>query len=502
MTKYFKEHKDKIFVFCIFLFIFLCLLSKIMVEQVSNLDELWNYNIARNIAKGLIPYKDISMITTPLLPIIEAVIIKLTVDELYIFRIMNSLLLTSIIYSTYRLLFKLNNNRIHSCILSLIFIPILGKDLFLDYNFFILFLVLVITNLELHILNKENSKIDFGIGLIGGLCFCTKQTVGMVICFEILLFQLIKPNKEKKLKKLVNRLVGILIPIILLIIYLISTDSTKDFFSYTFLSIGTFDNSIAYSKLILSEDTVIRFLSCMLPSFVIGIIIYLIGAKDKKSNRYMQILTLFFCATSILVIEYPIFDRVHFLVSNYIVIIILLFAIYEAVLLMYKKTNFKLKKYIKLVLVSFVLLFSITKTIICTYENFNLYYISEKNEELKHYNKLIVSDFIKNMYYETKEVEEKYEQQGKTVNILDSFAVVIHIPMEKYIKNYDMFNKGNLGQKGEEGIIETIRNDTNQVYLIKKDGLSKNWQNPNKISNYIKDNLRKIDETNMYNIYE
>ena len=51
-----------------FIMIFILLLSCQMIKLPNNLDELWNYNTARCIKNGLIPYKDISMITTPLLP--------------------------------------------------------------------------------------------------------------------------------------------------------------------------------------------------------------------------------------------------------------------------------------------------------------------------------------------------------------------------------------------------------------------------------------------------
>ena len=60
----------------LFAFIFLSVLSIIIIKPISDLDELWNYNTARAVSEGLIPYKDISMITTPLLPIITSVFLK------------------------------------------------------------------------------------------------------------------------------------------------------------------------------------------------------------------------------------------------------------------------------------------------------------------------------------------------------------------------------------------------------------------------------------------
>ena len=45
--------------------IFITIFSIIIIKPISDLDEIWNYNTARAISEGLIPYKDISMITSP-----------------------------------------------------------------------------------------------------------------------------------------------------------------------------------------------------------------------------------------------------------------------------------------------------------------------------------------------------------------------------------------------------------------------------------------------------
>ena len=68
--------------FVVFVFIFLFCFSIIFSNSIGDLDELWNYNFARNVAEGLIPYKDFNMIVTPLLSIICAIILKITFNEL------------------------------------------------------------------------------------------------------------------------------------------------------------------------------------------------------------------------------------------------------------------------------------------------------------------------------------------------------------------------------------------------------------------------------------
>ena len=66
-----------------------------------------------------------------------------------------------------------------------------------------------------------------------------------------------------------------------------------------------------------------------------------------------------------------------------------------------------------------------------------------------------------------------------------------------------MFNKGNLGGKGELGQIDHINNLPNGTkILIKKDKYSLNWQTPLKVINFVKDNLIKIDEISIFDIYE
>jgi hypothetical protein len=62
-----KARLIDIAVFCIAILLFL---ATVLPRNLANLDEIWNFNFARNIANGLIPYKDFNMLQTPLLPFI------------------------------------------------------------------------------------------------------------------------------------------------------------------------------------------------------------------------------------------------------------------------------------------------------------------------------------------------------------------------------------------------------------------------------------------------
>lgn len=499
--------------------VFSYFLSILLSKETTNLDELWNYNIARNIANGLIPYKDISLITTPFLPMVEAGILKITVNELIVFRFLNAILITAIIYVTYKIFNTLGINKIISAIMLVPIVFILKDEIFLDYNFFILFITLIIMYIELKGIKKELSKKrEIIIGILAGLAICTKQTIGILICLIVLAMPIILGVKKENKKNIFYRLIGVAISIFSTLLYLIITGAISDFFSYTVFAINTFSNTIPYSNLINSNNIEIRILAIILPIVFTATISLLAFREIKKliskkinvekqkiiieEKVFINIKILLLYSIPLLAIQYPIADEIHFKLSNYIIIMIALFIIYTVIKRITEKLNNNIKKSVKISIEFFIISCSLVYLFLGIMNNTKLYFEANKNYELKYYKGLIVPEYIKELYNNIAMKEKEYENQGKSVNILDSNAVALHIPMDKYVKNYDMFNKGNFGKDGEEGIIKQIKEKNNQVYLVKKHQFQKNWQNPKLVTEYIENNLTKIDEVDIYDIYE
>ena len=135
-------------------FIFITVFSIIIVKPINDLDEIWNYNTARAISEGLIPYKDISMITTPLLPIVTAIFLKLIANEVIISRILAAIIWTSILFTIYKILRKIIKEENISLIITAL-LGILYRNIYcIDYNIIILLLALIILYQELK--NKDN----------------------------------------------------------------------------------------------------------------------------------------------------------------------------------------------------------------------------------------------------------------------------------------------------------------------------------------------------------
>ena len=69
--------KEKLKNIGLFLGLVIIVSGNVFIQELANLDEMWVYNFARCILDGLLPYKDFSIIITPLFPIISAIFLKI-----------------------------------------------------------------------------------------------------------------------------------------------------------------------------------------------------------------------------------------------------------------------------------------------------------------------------------------------------------------------------------------------------------------------------------------
>lgn len=156
------------------LFIFIIIFSMIIIKPISDLDEIWNYNTARAISEGLIPYRDISMITTPLLPMVTAIFLKTIANEVIVSRILAAILWTGILFTTYKILKKLLNEE-NTCLILTAIVGYICRDIYcIDYNVTVLLISLIILYDELKNIEnvtKYEKKRDLLIRNFSWTCF-------------------------------------------------------------------------------------------------------------------------------------------------------------------------------------------------------------------------------------------------------------------------------------------------------------------------------------------
>ena len=133
------------------------ILSFLILEPIEDLDELWNYNTARCISEGLIPYKDISMIITPLSSFLASIFLNIS-NELLTMRILGIILSTAIFYMIYRILKQLTGKEEYSLICTLIMMFLISGILSYDYNNLLVLFILIALAVELFMIKNKRVK--------------------------------------------------------------------------------------------------------------------------------------------------------------------------------------------------------------------------------------------------------------------------------------------------------------------------------------------------------
>ena len=500
--------------FILFIFIAVMVFSIIAINPISNLDEIWNYNTARAIAQNLIPYKDISMITTPLLPMITALFLKLIANEVIVSRVLASVLWGGVLFSIFKIL-KLLIKEENTCLIITALLGLLFRDCYcIDYNILSLMFSLIILYIELKNIDKphfENNKTDFLIGILAGLTVCTKQSIGAILAIIVVGYKIIFVQNKKEfieyLKTAFKRIIGILIPMILVFIYLIATNSLQDFINYAVLGISTFSNKIPYVQLMNNDKKEIQILSRIMPFILLAMAVLTIVLQNKKKKENIgnidnKILTILIYSLSTIIIMYPISDEIHFLIASTITFIGLAYILYLLGIAIYNKINLQSKKKIYKITSLLISIILIAFIAVRGIENITEYIKQEKNETIEHYKNIQISEYLQERINEIDNFILEQEKENKKVYILDAEAAIYMIPINNYNKDYDMFLKGNIGKDGQEGQIQKIKQkETNEIILIRKRNLQSNWQTPTEVVNYVRENLEFMGEVSIYEVY-
>lgn len=478
----------------------------IMMKPLNDLDEIWNFNFAKNIAEGKLPYKDFNMITTPAVPLISSIFLKIFGSELIVMRILAVILCTAILYMVYKILEYLKVNK-HLNFIFLAFLSYIFISHFrIDYNFFVLLNILIIIYIELKDGRDRNiilnvSKKDIILGILAGICVCSKQTTGLVVTAVVIFNKLlyVADFKEFKLflKKSIIRMIGVLIPLVSLAIYFLANSLLNDFINYCILGISTFSNSKTYINLFVETNWIIKILCVIVPVFlIVSTIIYLINKyKKKEYNSYL--LTVLVYSLASMIVVFPIADDIHFLVGALPSFIGIIYVIYEFI--KKKVKNEEQSKFIKSNTKTCSYLIIAVGCIVSGISLFNYLTLAGNYTYFSHYKYIIQEEKLENSI---KAVNEYMQNQDKEVYMLDPASATYTIPLDKYTKNYDMLLIGNLGKDGENGIIQDLQNKENCIILIRNDEYERNWQNPEKVREYVIENMNKIGQISVFDIYE
>lgn len=489
------KEKTKVKLIDIFFIIITMVLfaATVLPRNLENLDEIWNFNFARNISNGLLPYKDFNMLQTPLLSFILGGILKLFGQELFVMRIASLVLGAGILFIAFKILRELKINTKWSIFSSALLFLFIKDSFYIDYNYAILFVTLLLIYIELKYKNYS-VKYNVLIGLLAGITILLKQSTGIIISAITVLYLLLEKRDKETLKAILYRVTGVLIPCIIFVIYLFLTNSMSSFIDYCILGIGTFQNTISYLKLLREKDLT-AFLALLVPvTLIILLVINLLHVKQGKLKENIQDIILFVFSLGQFIMIYPISDDIHFKIAAFPTIMAILYYVCKNI---QELKNIKLSIFIE----HFMNIITISFVGLLILESINDIYLYSQTDKsiLKHFSNIPISSTLQDRIIE---VDNFIQNEKKNVYILDSEAAVYMIPLDRYNKDFDMFLKGNLGQASEEGQIEKIKNMKDTLILIKNNKIPLNWQTPKEVITYVKENLRKVGTVSFFDIYE
>ena len=498
--------------FCIFTLSLAVFLVARLVTPATDLDEVWNYNTANAFAMGLIPYKQISMITTPLLPMINSVFLKVVFNGIMTYRVLMGIVFALIVLFIYLIIKELSNKKLLSYICAFFIGTLLIKKFLLDYNYLFLLISLVIAFLEIRDI-KKNENFNFNhnlcVGVLTGLAFLTKQTIGALLIFVMIFEVFIYMKKsgfnlkfDKFIKLIGVRIFGMMVPIIIFLIYLGVTGAFNDFINYAIKGVREFSNSVPYYRLFDSNDIVVSIISRLFIIVYIPLFITFIleSIKNKKlKDELINIYVLAFCSIPVIAIIYPISDDFHLMVASVFALIIISYLL----ILVLKKIGGLIKIdvfYKKLLLIG--ILFII---ILISFKNL----IIERNINIKenvlvpfkHYEGIYVPEYLSKRISDATDKVQAYSNSGRESIIVDAEAAIYDIVLNRYKKNYDMLLIGNIGENGVEKIINEIKDSHNVYYFVKNPQYALNWQLPEDIVDYIRNNLKYHETVSVFDVY-
>lgn len=423
----------------IFIFIFI-LLWNLLIYNIVEGDEIWNYGFSNNLYNGLIPYKDFNMVITPFFPWLISIPYYIFGSSILMFHITGSILLTIMIIFTNKLL-----KEKYILILLLLFFPFFNAKI--SYNSFSLILFVLIIWCE------KAKKSDLLIGFLLGFLILTKQTIGVCLLIPSIFY-------IKEPKKILKRAIGVIIPCIIFLIYLIYNNALNQFLNLCFLGLFDFNSSNGKYNGIFFYLTLI----------IIIFNLYLIRKNNKNIFYYYSL--------TYQIIIFPLFDIRHFFLG--VTAFSIVYLLNNDIDL---KINIKVFTYLSLIFLSIFYSLQFSYKDIMYPNNVNHFEY-----------KLIDSNMIKI----TKEVNKyiKGHKDKKIVFLFGDFAYYFKIINDEKIEYIDLANKGNWGYNSNKKILNYLKkHKKNILYIINSTDDINNVRNqtPKEAYNYLITNASKID---------
>ena len=337
----------------------------------------------------------------------------------------------------------------------------------------------IIMSIELN--EDKRVKDNVLIGVLAGLSITTKQSVGVCISIASILVNFFDKNSIKlKIKNIVIRLISTFCVLIGFLIYLYFTNSIYECINYTILGLKHFTNNKYSYFRFLTEG---NYITALLSIFMIMGEFYIVYKVFKlKDNVFTK---LFIYSISAFSIMYPITNDQHILIGYFPTLILIIY--------LFKNDNVLSENTInKFCNTTKIFIFLLVGVIILdVYKVYDL-------KEYKHYK------YINIVMEEKQELNEVigFIRKHNNTYILDGFANLFMIPLEKCNGIMDLPQIGNTGKEGQQVLIDKL-NDIKNFYIFIQPSVYylKQTQNPLEAIKYVENNYEYVGKIGRFDVY-
>ena len=481
------KEKDNIAVFILFFLISLGISLNLYIEAS---DELWNFQNVYKMYNGFKIYEEINVIITPLFFWCTEILFSILGANLFVFRICHSFLMGILFLYTYKILKKLKIPKVLSILIILL---MAAQEFFLiirtSFNYNNMALLFFIMGVY-YLLNEKTRPKIYIQAIITILIILTKQNMGIYYLIGNILYLSIQSKTIKeKIKDNIKYLAIVLLGMAFFLIYLILNHNLYNFINYALGGLGEFANE----NLNFDISSIIFLFGISITNTCVNIKLLQKNVFSTKQKENIKILWVFSLMLSF--ICYPIFNMAHIVMGTYLTIINIIYVIFT----LFEDFKYKMQKVIKIITAGAIL----CSVIFSIYNLYKWTNIMTSHTYPYTWDHSFFGGVIgKNDYEKNEKVIAYIEENNKDVIVFSNRAALYMIPLKRNNGDFDLPFKGNLGIKGEDGLIEKIEEKENVQYLIFKEENESIYQETTKVKDYIKNNKNYVGEIEGFEIYE
>lgn len=461
----------------------------IISYKIYEMDEIWNYQFARRILYGFVPYKDFAMLPLPLSAQLNGWILSITKDELIIMRWIASLvaIINSLIFL--RILRLIGKSHLMAIFYIACFLFLFLQYPKNNYSWYAVMFLATALLFELRKVIGDHRSVfyELWIGIMLGLVTITKQNVGLAGLLASFIF-LVYYSKSGTdfVKNAIFKFGGWIIIVGAELLYLSRDVGFSSLLNSMYMNLAKFTGYASISRQELLSEAAIWILVAFVWLAIFASLIRGIRNKNEMRNKLDILIALYSLANFVMVI--PIFDWLHLIFAMPVSILAI------AISFPNQKNETVGQKKAALILLCLVIFGSILGQLN------NRQQITYTEPHINHYQKADFPLEYKERIRDMNNLILNEEARGQAVYFLNYQSAFYLIPLNKFAFRYDDIIGS--GSVGETEMINIITAEENITVIIRGIQSPKNWAETEKIEDYVRNTMQYKQSVHGFDMFE